>query len=501
MKQLLVIALSFLTITPLYAQIEFEERIEWQANDGYSGEKFYEMGEHGVLIRTYSTEDQGKETRWKYEKFNTDLISVWTEYVMIPNKMYADETYVSENMVHTLFKDKKGNVLMVTVNAEDEEIIEVGGEVLKKTSIVEMAVMGDYAYFEAYVKNEPYLFSLNWMTGKQKLIPLSLEGFKRKNLTIKNFQVLEESEEVFIYVKARISKKQTELFVIKLDDEGEKRSQYQLTKDIDKNLVGVSARSIGSGDYIFTGTYSDTKSSSSQGLFFCKAQGENIEFIEFYDFLSLDNFLTYLPERRQKKIEKKKKKKESKGKELKINYLIADHEIKVLDDGYLFLGEAFYPTYRSESQTSYVNGRPVTTYTQVFDGYQYTHAVLARFDKKGRMEWDQTFEMYPYYKPYYAKRFISTPDEIDDGISMVFSSGRTIKTKVVDEDGTILKDEESEEIEVEKEGDQIKYSTSDLDYWYDDYFLTYGYQKIKNKEEAKRKDRKRRIYYMAKVKY
>ncbi len=235
-------------------------------------------------------------------------------------------------------------------------------------------------------------------------------------------------------------------------------------------------------------------------MFFCKAHGEEIEFIEFYDYLKLDNFLSYLPERKQKRIEKKKKKKEKRGKELFFNYLIADHEIKVLEDGYLFLGEAYYPTYRTESYTTYVNGSPVTRTRTVFDGYQYTHAVLARFDKMGKMEWGQTFEMNPQTKPYYAKRFISTPEVVDDGISMVFASGSKIYTKVVNEEGITIDDEESEQIELQKEGDEIKYSSSNLDYWYKDFFLAYGYQKIKNKEE-RGKDRKRKIFFMTKIRY
>jgi len=84
---------------------------------------------------------------------------------------------------------------------------------------------------------------------------------------------------------------------------------------------------------------------------------------------------------------------------------------------------------------------------------------------------------------------------------MVFASGSRIHSKIVNEEGITIEDEQSDRIELEKEGDEIKYSTSNLDYWYDDYFLAYGYQKIKNKEEAKRKDRKRRVYYMTKIKY
>ncbi len=231
-----------LSISPVFSQISFEERIEFEIKDGYVDEEFYEMGKDGVIIRTKAVETDGNDVQWKFEKYNTNLESVWTEFVSLPRKMFVDETYITENALHTLFKDKKGNFQLVSVEAKEEEITEVGGEVLKKTAITDMTVLGDFAFCEAYIKREPYLFSVNWVTGKQRLIPISLNGFKSKDLYVKSFQVLEESGEVFVYVSARVSKKVTELFVIRLDDEGQKKTEYQLTKSIDKNLIGVSAR-------------------------------------------------------------------------------------------------------------------------------------------------------------------------------------------------------------------------------------------------------------------
>jgi len=160
-----------------------------------------------------------------------------------------------------------------------------------------------------------------------------------------------------------------------------------------------------------------------------------------------------------------------------------------------------YATYRTETYTAFVNGQAVTRTRTVFDGYQYTHAVLAKFNKKGKIEWDQTFEMFSTYKPYFVKRFIATPENLDDAISMVYASGRRITSKTINFDGVVIEDEESEEIELEKDSEQIKWSTSNLSYRYDNYFLAYGSQKIKDKKAANRKDRKRKVYYMTKLKY
>lgn len=174
-----------------------------------------------------------------------------------------------------------------------------------------------------------------------------------------------------------------------------------------------------------------------------------------------------------------------------------------IENGYLFLGEAYYPTYRTEtySTTSTVNGVTTTsTQTrQVFDGYQYTHAMLGLFDEEGNLLWDQIFEMKGSYKPFYVKRFISIAEKDENSLKLVFASGKRIISKSIDYEGAVINDSESEDIETSYTGDKVKTSFSNIDYWYDNYFVAYGSQKIKNKAgEAKRK---RKVYFVSKIKF
>ena len=81
-------------------------------------------------------------------------------------------------------------------------------------------------------------------------------------------------------------------------------------------------------------------------------------------------------------------------------------------------------------------GTTTTTHTeQVFDGFQYTHAVLVNFDSEGKIVWDQCFEMWPAYKPFYVKKFISLAQDNEDAINMVFVSKEQICSKSIDYSG------------------------------------------------------------------
>jgi len=502
-KTPLAILTFFLLFQIGKSQISYKNRLEFESKNGYDNERILEFGENGFIIASKSYNINDNKREWKYEKFDVNLNSVKSKSVFLNKKLFSDESYESKSETHRFFRDRKGNFTLVSVNAKNLKVTKASGVLPKKTYISDMAVIGDYAFFKAISKKEPFLFSVNWKNGDKKLIPLIIDGVKMKKVSVKNFQVSEENDEIYVYIKVPKSKKESDLHVMRLNNIGGKKDQFNLTANIDKNIVEITASKVKNDKYVYTGTYSSKSGGTSQGLFFCTAKKGKVENIEFYNFLDLKNFLSFLPEKKQEKIKNKQKRKANKGKELSINYSISPHDIIETEDGYLFLGEAYYPTYRTETYTTttYSNGQAVTvTRTRtVFDGYQYTHATLAKFNKQGKLIWDQTFEMWPSFKPFFVKRFISISEKNKNSIKLVFSDRNTINTKSFYFDGRIKKDSKSDEISTGREGDNIKYTFSNLDYWYDSYFLAYGNQKIKNKEAKGKK--KRKVFFISKIQY
>lgn len=501
----LLLTINLYIFSSVNSQISYENRIEIELKNGYSDEEIFEFGKNGFVMSSRSQKKENNQIEWKYQKYDAELKEVQTKSIFLDDKLNVDQTFTNKDNLHTFFMDRKGNFTLVTVQASDMEFTQIDGVLPKKALITEMSIVGDYAFFNAYIKRVPFLFSINWKNGDKKLIPIEVENIKPKNTDIMNLQVLENSNEVFAYVKAIISRKKSDIYVIRLNSNGEKEEIFNLTKNIEKNIIDVSALKLKEGKYIFTGTYSTLKTGLSEGLFICQTEKSKIDFIEFYNFLDLENFLSYLPEKKQKKIEKKKEKKEKKGKTLQFNYRISPHEIISLDDGFLYLGEAYYPTYRTESYTTTttVNGVATTTTQtkQVFDGYQYTHAVLGKFDKNGKLLWNQTFVMWNAYKPIVVKRFISIAEKGQNSIKLVFATQNKINSKSIDFNGSVLQSEQSEEIQTNFEGDKVKRSFSDIHYWYDNYFIAYGVQKIKNTDDKIDSKRKRKVYFVNKIKF
>ena len=483
------------------SQISYEKRIETELKDGYFNERITEFGELGFIISSKKNQFVNNEAEWKYDLYNTEIEEVQSKKLLLNKKFFKNETFSDKDRIHTLYTNKKGEYQLITINAANLEDTRVSGIYPKKSLIKSMAILGDFAYLKATIKKSPFLFAINWKTGAKKLIPINIKDYSPKRLSLMNFQILNESNEIFLYVKAIEKNKKSDIYVIRLNDKGEKIEVFNFTKNIDKNIIDISASKIGDNNYIFNGTYSTKSTGMSEGLFFCQGNKSNINYIRFYNFLDLENFLSYLPEKKQKKIEKKKGKKEKKGKELSFNYRIAAHGLIQLNDGYLFLGEAYYPTYRMEPYQTTVNGVTTTQYRQVFDGYQYTHAILSKFSNDGALIWDQIFELFGAYKPFHVKRFISIAEQKQNAINLVFSSRNKIYSKSFDFDGKVIQEKESDKIATNYSGDKTKGTFSNIDFWYDQYFLAYGHQKIINKEKGDNVKRKRKVYFISKIKF
>jgi len=289
-----------------------------------------------------------------------------------------------------------------------------------------------------------------------------------------------------------------------MDNKGKKSEPINLTSQTDKFIISATASQLEKNNYAISGTYSKSNGYASQGFYFSKSVNGKMDFIKFYPFTDMKNFFNYLPQRSQKRIEKKIAKKKAKGKEIDFNYNMTVHGLIKQEDGYVIIGECYYATYRTETYTttSTVNGRTTTTThtRQVFDGYQYTHAAVMKFDFNGDMLWNEIFEMYPSEKPFSVIQFISVISDDNNQISMMYADRSYINSKAIDSKGNISKVKKSEVVIKSLTGDKAKYTNMDIKPWFKNNFICFGRQRIKNKEDKSVKKR-RNVFFVAKVKY
>jgi hypothetical protein len=486
---------TLLTLSPFTtnAQVLKENRIEFEQGEEYELYTMYEFGENGLLL----TAKEDKTNTRLIQHYNTDLVADVKKEIDLPKGYYLTNSYTDDLYLYLFYTDRKYHYIFYRIEANTLEIKKSAGMIPKKHYLGVFVAAGDYSYVSLRSKKATSILKINIESGKSSLIPIEISPYTSKSLSVENIQIMKETNEVMIYINA-LNKRDHNLFVIHYGTDGKEISTFNLSSKTEKKLSSVSASQIGENDFIFTGTYSSRSAATSEGMYMCMTNGDDIDFMEFYNFTDFEDFFSYLPERKQEKIEKKKARAEDNNKELSYNYYMAEHPITRVGDQFLMIAEAYYPTYRQEARTTTSNGRTTTTYVTVFDGYQYTHATVALFDSDGKKLWDRTLKMYPGYKPFVVKRFISE-SVVNDQVNLLFSSGNSIISASYDLNGQKVKDKKADLI-VEEENTKVKASYANIEFWYDTHFIAHGYQTIKDKEESFG-NKKRRVYFINKITY
>jgi hypothetical protein len=126
--------------------------------------------------------------------------------------------------------------------------------------------------------------------------------------------------------------------------------------------------------------------------------------------------------------------------------------------------------------------------------------MIAKFNAQGKLIWSQVFKMYLWYKPMTARSFIRIAAKEQNSIQLVYADGRNIYSKSFSFSGEILNEKTSNPINTANENDKVKGTYSNISFWYDKYFLSYGVQYIKNKVDDDVK-RKRTVLFLNKVSF
>lgn len=493
-----IASILFCICLPAISQINQTDRVEF--NDEFEDYELFTFGNNGSVV-TSSIDGENQTTIRRFELVDKNLNRKNKINLSLERKSKS-YFYSSTKELFFLNRNKKeGSFELYTLKVPSLDRKKVSGIFPKKANIEEWLVLNDKAYFALSVKKKHLIQVVDLKSGSSKsYFPDTQLG--EKKLSFYDLEPVSEKKDTELFFVYKSGKKQKLHYSIMRFDEHGKSIGKLVVHNYDEThqLQSLTFSKDSKNNYLMSGTYStkNTKKPVSEGIFFAKLNhAGSKQFITYTNYLDLKNFTSYLSERRQEKIEKKKNKKEKKGKELTLNYLCAIHDITESPMGYTFVGEFYYPTYRTETYTTTdANGNTITRTRQVFDGYQYTHAAIASFSQNGKMLWSNTFEMWPSYKPFYVKRFLTVTAHESGATDLIFCASSTIKSMAFDKNGRVKNEHSLDILTTFNEADKVRWTSSnDVLHLYDQYFLASGTQKIKNKEEKKKGNKKKRVVF------
>ncbi|MDQ3395199.1 MAG: hypothetical protein M3512_13955, partial [Bacteroidota bacterium] len=135
-----------------------------------------------------------------------------------------------------------------------------------------------------------------------------------------------------------------------------------------------------------------------------------------------------------------------------------------------------------------------------FDGYKYTHAVVAGFDRNGKLLWDNSFEINDV-ESFQLEKFVKASVE-KDRIVLLYLYENVVRSKIINND-EVLEGKSFNDIKLKFEDDVVNNGDNKvggLEYWYGNNFVAFGVQKIRN-ATVKFPLTQREVFYINKINY
>lgn len=466
-----------LSVIALFAQsvsmtAQVAGRIEYPYRADYEDQLVLPVGDKGLVVQSFARDTKDGKRCFKTAYYSTAMKYVSADSMLIDKGMYYYSNVVENGVLYSVLRERDGSFMIVAFNTATRKCTVTDGEYTRKGSMRNLVISDGSVVFSSTQKKTDRIGIIDLKSGSCNFADIHFPNVKDKNIFILENTVIDNT----IYALVRAGE---DVQLVRVDKQGRLLGTNNLTADIPERIVSASVSKAGSRFFV-TGTYSKVKKGGAEGIFFSELKNNQFNNIRFYNFLDLKNFTEYMSSRKQAKIERKKAKAEKAGKEYALDYLMASHRIMTDGKDYFYLGEAYYPVYR----TTMVGNMVMST----FAGYDYTHAVLAKFNAAGNLLWDECFPMDPRTLPMYVKRFVSASMK-GNNVNLLFADKNRLVSKLFrNADGKVIQDRTSEMIETGNDEEDVKkmrYSNSQ--YWYGDNFLVYGTQVVKNSKTGERR--------------
>ncbi|MNU78314.1 hypothetical protein D3C71_679020 [compost metagenome] len=498
MKQIIAficLANTFFT----FSQIANEGRIEFDLKTEERIEKVIPIGDRGFV--TLGLENvKGANDIFHISMYSTSLQKESSVDFERESRITNHTTLLStdSSQIIFLFSNRKEWILKIyDVNSQslNERVFEKADWTFQS---LDYLLLDGKIVMNGFQKRKPTMLIMDLMSGDQQFVLIPGISSKR---TVESIGLDNRNEKVTVFMRDGKDMKTGTMHLLLLEASGEISSSMELDKDPNFSIIDGAVTWIHEGSFLIAGTYGTSgRRGYSAGYYLSKWTDEKQDFITYHSFTEFANYLSYLPQKAQKKIEKRVNRKKEKGATDIIQSFVAIHPVIIIGDSYRIIGEVYYPTYRTETYTSFVNGRAVTSTRQVFDGYQYTHAAVLDLDESGQKITDYCFAMYLANKPFRVIQNLRITENQNGDMRLMYSTGSRLKATTITPSKE-MSETDFGEIITNHEGDHVRSTGfTTCSYWYGDSYLVYGVQTIKNKEDEK-VSKKRTIFFINKISY
>ncbi len=461
------------------------------------------MGKDGLVVFFQAGERSGKDsTIWDFDSYNIRFERKWEKRVTIDNDMSAVD-YVQNNdklIVCFLTNQRKNNVFvkLLSLDVPTGLYQTFAFDIPDKISIAGTYCLNDNLLLLANGRNACYILVYDFKT--QKLI-------STQTITnLPNAEIMSAFADTLtdkLHIITTTDRQKTERNLLyHVFDSKNLSLQGMMLEPASANQKLITANCISTPNGLFiAGSYNKkdersqqstyTNYSESAGLFITKIENGKQSFTKSYNFRK---FIRQTSNNSGgQKIVSEKVDEES------MNSLLIPHELMFKDGEIQLMVETFKPEFRMVAETGYYNNyyNGMSPYTRtIFEGFRFGNALTAGFDKEGNMLWTNVLGIWDVLTPYMSSRMHGIQDQEEQ--VWAYNNNGEVNYAVIQKDSTLTN---TQMLRVEKKypADRVLGSINgNMRFWYDNYYIAFGYQTIRNN---RLKNSRRDVFYINKIAY
>ncbi len=511
---LLFILLSFTSL--LASQSLDAVRIEVPTDIDAEAFKVEPIGEDGMLVFYASNEiDNENRRNWYFGLFNTTLKQQWLKFVPLTDNIEFITSRHINNEVFFLFKnmgrDRSGSGYyeIVTYDKRKEKFSKITGSIPEKAEYAGFDIIGNTACLALNLRKfATDLVFINLDNGN--LNPVSIDegtpGFihsvyaDRKN---RRFYTVMKQNRDRRYVSEQLlchDIRGNEIFNKKIENTEPLKyfDDYTFQQSLDGDLLIFGTYSIISGKNLSLKELEEDEEDRSAGMFYLRFNGQQQKEIRYYDFMKFSNITRAIGPDNIVKTKTSDDSLNDGRSTVAASFNLINPQVYINPSGlYIFSVEVYQPYYKTETRMDYdFYGRPYPYTYNVFHGYDFYDVIVAGLDDDGNIVWSNDFPIYDMLTYSLSRKSMVFSDK--DIITLAYINEGKIITQTID--GPSDLDRSMVKIATDFSKDKVtEEENSHIIRWYDDYFLIYGYQQLRNRSLGDKAYRS--VFYANKIAY
>lgn len=497
-------------------------RIEIDA-DKFDNVVFVSLKKSGLLaIKQIDT--KGSKNDWEVEKLNTNLKREWKTIINL-NKNLRPFSYeiMNDTSLQLIFTSSslRDGISHYKINLNNGKYQTFQYFYDKRVDVSNIDAIGNTLFAAAYLKpstiagigqffysltliplftgnkinkSEPRVYIANKKSDIKKTVNFKLE--EKSKIIASN---IDTNRNLYCVLINESSRKVNKLIYYEFNTQGEMVTKAELN-NIDVNILSTYIVFSENNEVFILGSYNyknsknNTQGEQPLGILFSKIEGQSFKVFKKHKFSDFNNTIKILSEKGMIKVKNNKVKNDYVN--IRINW-IPHREVRYVDSNFIVSGEIYYTDYQPEYQRRggydiYGNYRYFSYWEETFDGYVFTDAVIAAFNTKGELVWDN--HMYiEDLKKYQLEQNVVNYTEDGNTILMYYNQD-AIFMKVINGNETVKNETENKINLLGSSQLVLSNQNTNITHWYNSYFLLTGYQKIKNS-----RNEKRRVFFINKI--